>query len=68
MEASTQGNCWSSDDIADECNLPNAAMVSGIARLIDLLRGLPGIDKALDETDLERGFFAARGAVGAVDG
>jgi CBS-domain-containing membrane protein len=37
-----------------------AGRVLGTVSAIDLLRALPGIDEALEEADLERGFFAAR--------
>jgi CBS-domain-containing membrane protein len=37
-----------------------AGRVLGTVSAIDLLRALPGIDEALEEADLERGFLAAR--------
>lgn len=38
--------------------------VLGTISAIDLLHALPGIDKALDEADLERGFFSAQDVIG----
>jgi len=38
-----------------------AGRVLGTVSAVDLLRALPGLDEALEEANLEKGFFTARG-------
>ena len=42
-----------------------AGRVLGSISAVDLLRALPGIDEALEEANLEKGFFAAQNVTGA---